>query len=126
MELFDDELRRQLPAIRKIHNPVADDQCMIFAKLFTPTSGVTFYVAEGEPRGSDFLLWGLMIAPEFKIPLRFQMTVGRLQTKDWLGKEPCQRDQDFQPTRWGAVERDIPNLRRPLAGSPPLSCSKVR
>ena len=122
MELLSDDLRRKLPAIRKIHNPVADDQCMIFAKLFTPTSGVTFYVAEGQPRGSDYLLWGLLIAPEFKFPLRFQMTVGRLQTKDWLGQEPCQRDHDFQPARWGAVERTVTNFRRPLKPS----SSKIR
>ena len=87
---------------------------MIYAKFFTPRSGVTFFVAEGEPRDADYLLWGLLIAPQFRFPSRFQITLGRLQTEDWLGKEPCQRDEHFQPTRWGAVERTIPNLRVPL------------
>ena len=114
MELLTDELLRQLPLIRKIHNLAAEDQCMIYAKLFTPHSGVAFYVAEGEQRNSDYLLWGLLIAPQFKFPSRFQITLGRLQTKDWLGQEPCRRDENFQPTRWGAVERTIPNLRQPL------------
>ena len=126
MELLPEELRRKLPPVRKIHNPAQDEQCMIYAKFFTPTSGVTFYVAEGEARNSDYLLWGLLIAPQHKFPLRFQMSVGRLQTKDWLGQEPCQRDLSFQTACWETVERTIPQLRRPLNGPPPLSPAKVR
>ena len=114
MELLTDELRRQLPLIRKIHNPATEDQCMIYARFFTPSSGVVFYVAEGEQRNSDYLLWGLLIAPQFKFPSRFQITLGRLRTKDWLGQEACQRDEHFKPARWGAVERTIPNLHQPL------------
>ena len=114
MELLTDELRRQLPPIRKIHNPIEEEQCMIYGKFFTPRSGVTFYVAEGEQRNSEYVLWGLLIAPQFKFPLRFQIALDRLQTKNWLGKEPCQRDEHLQSTRWGTVERGIPNLRRPL------------
>jgi hypothetical protein len=87
---------------------------MIYAKLFTRYSGVIFYVAEGEKSNSDYLLWGLLIAPQFKFPSRFQITLGRLQTGDWLGQEPCLRDLKFEPTRWRFVERTIPNLRRPL------------
>jgi hypothetical protein len=83
--------------------------------LFTPHTGVSFYVAEGEHRNADYLVWGLIVAPQFKFPLRFQMTLGRLQTTDWLGKEPCQRDTGFQAARWGDVERTIPNLRVPLS-----------
>ena len=123
MELLPNRLQSQLPPIRKIHNPAEDEYCMIYAKLFTPTSGLTFYVAEGEQQRPDFVLWGLLIAPQFKFPLRFQTTVGRLQTRDWLGQEPCQRDGDFQPTRWGDVERTISNLRTPLK-HPPLSAAR--
>ena len=126
MELLTDELRQQLPPIRKIHNPIEDEQCMIYAKVFAPGSGVTFYIAEGEQHNSDYLVWGLLIAPNFKFPVRFQMTVGRLQTSDWLGQEPCKRDTDFQPAPWGTVERTIPNLRRPLNKPLPLSLSKIR
>jgi hypothetical protein len=114
MQILPHKVRRQLPPIRKIHNPAEDEYCMIYAKLFTPTSGVTFYVAEGEQQNQDFVVWGLVIAPLFKFPLRFEITLGRLQTRDWLGQEPCQLDRDFQPARWGDVERSIPNLRRPL------------
>jgi hypothetical protein len=92
---------KQLPPIRKIHNPAAEDHCIIYAKFFAPKSGVTFYVAEGESRKSDYLFWGLLIAPQFKFPLRFQITLGRLRTTDWLGQEPCQQDEHFQPARWG-------------------------
>ena len=98
MELLTDELRRQLPLIRKTHNPADEDRRMIYAKFFTPHSGVAFYVAEGEQRDSDCLLWGLLIAPQFKFPSRFQITLDRLQTTDWLGQEPCQRDENFKPT----------------------------
>ena len=55
MELLPDDLRRQLPPIRKIHNPAAEGQCMIYARLFTQRSGVSFYVAEGEQRNTDYL-----------------------------------------------------------------------
>ena len=113
MELLDTELQRQLPPIRKIH-PTRDEQCVVYAKFFTPTSQVTFYVSEGEPRDSDYIFWGLLITPQFKFPLRFQTTLGRLRTTDWLGREPCQRDDAFQPNLWGAVERTIPILRQPL------------
>ena len=115
MELLPGELRRQLPPIRKIHNPADEGQFMIYAKLFTPHTGVTFYVAEGEHRNADYVVWGLIVTPQFKFPMRFQMALGRLQTKDWLGKEPCQRDDSFRPARWAEVERTLPNLRAPLS-----------
>jgi len=75
MELLTDELRRQLPLIRKMHNPADENRRMIYAKFFTPHSGVAFFVAEGEQRNSDYLLWGLLIAPQFKFPSRFQITL---------------------------------------------------
>jgi len=102
MELLPDKLRRQLPPIRKIH--CDEGQYMIYAKLFT-YSGVTFYVAEGEERGADYMLWGLLVAPQFKFPSRFQIPLSRLEGSNWLGKEPCQRDENFKPARWEAVER---------------------
>lgn len=114
MELFDDELRRQLPLIHKQHNIAHEHMCMIYARLFAPRSGVSFYVAEGEQRGVDYVLWGFVVAPQFKFPSRFQISLSRLQTEDWLGQEPCWRDEDFKPAVWGTVERTIPNLRRPL------------
>jgi hypothetical protein len=126
MELLPGELRRRLPPIRKIHTPADEGQCMIYAKLFTPNTGVTFYVAEGEHRNADYVVWGLIIAPEFKFPLRFQMTIGRLQTEDWLGKEPCQRDDRFQAAKWAEVERTVPNLRAPLTASGKIRNSSKR
>jgi hypothetical protein len=111
MELLTDELRRQLPPIRPIHNQ--DGHCMIYARFFTPTSGVTFYVAEGEQGKSGYVFWGLLVAPQFKFPSRFKMTLGQLQTNDWIGHEPCQRDDTFQPARWEDIERTIPHLKRP-------------
>ena len=109
MELLTDELRRQLHSIRKSHDSM-DAQYMIYAKFFTPTSGVTFYVAEGEQQQSDYLFWGLLIAPQFKFPVRLQITLSRLQGTDWLGAEPCQRDRGFQAAHWGAIKRTIRNL----------------
>jgi hypothetical protein len=76
MELLPDELRRQLPPIREIHSD--EGQCMIYAKLFT-FSGVAFYVAEGEQRGADYLLWGWLIAPQFRFSSRFQIPLSRLE-----------------------------------------------
>src|SRR5437762_9502009 len=68
MELLIDELRQQLPPIRKIHNPADDGLCMIYARFLTSSFDVTFYVAEGELRNSDYVFWGLLIAPQFKFP----------------------------------------------------------
>jgi hypothetical protein len=110
MELLPDELRQQLPPIREIHPD--EGQCIIYAKLFT-YSGVAFYVAEGEQRGEAYLLWGLLIAPQFKFSSRFQISLSRLEGSNWLGKERCKRDEDFKPARWEALERAIPNLRQP-------------
>jgi len=113
MELLTDELRQQLPRIRKFHSPTDQDQYMIHAKFFASHSGVSFYVAEGEQRKSDYLFWGLLVAPRFKFPFRFQITLGRLQSNDWLGQEPCQRDEYFQPTIWRRIEPTIPNFYPP-------------
>jgi hypothetical protein len=52
--------------------------------------------------------------PYLKFPSKFQITAGRLLTRDWLGKEPCQRDEQFKPAYWQTVERTIPTLRKPL------------
>jgi hypothetical protein len=116
MKLLDDKVRRHLPAIRRTHNPVDEAQCMIYAKLYTKFTGVTFYVAEGEQRGQDYMLWGFLVAPEFNFPSKFQITAGRLSTSDWLGKEPCLRDENFKPARWGAIERTERALKQPLHG----------
>ena len=114
MELLTDELRRQLPLIHKEHAPVEERFCMIYARFFTASSGVSFYVAEGERWKEEYFFWGFLIAPQFKFPSRFQIALGRLQTRDWLGQEPCQRDESFQPAPWGTVEGTIANLRQPL------------
>jgi hypothetical protein len=113
MELLTDELRRQLPPIRQIHYATDEDQRMIYGRFFTRRSGVSFYVAEGEPRQPDYLLWGFLLTPQYKFPLRFQITVARLQTKDWVGMECCERDENFQPARWGEIQRTIANVRQP-------------
>ena len=114
MEPLPNELLRQLPPIREMHNPADEGRRMIFAKLHTRRTRVSFYVAEGERRGADYMLWGLLITPQWKFPMRFQITLGLLQTENWLGQEPCERDESFQPAPWKVVERVIPNLRRPL------------
>jgi hypothetical protein len=125
MELLNDELRRQLPPIHKDHSH--EWHYMIYAKLYTRRSGVSFYVAEGEQHGQDFLLWGMLVAPQFKFPSKFQITVARLRTSDWLGKEPCWRDEDFKPCRWAAIEKTIPMLKQLLDGPRlPLSATKLR
>jgi hypothetical protein len=111
MELLDDELLRQLPMIRKIH--LNERDYMIYAKLYTRFTGVSFYVAEGEPQDNDYLLWGFLIAPQFKFPSKFEISMGRLATSDWLGKEPCQRDENFKPAPWGMIERTIQILKEP-------------
>ena len=87
---------------------------MIYARLFTEHTGVSFYVAEGEHQDSEYLVWGLLIAPQFKFPLRFQIAISQLIRRDWLGLEPCRRDEGFKPACGGVIERSLAILRRPL------------
>ena len=107
LELLTEELRRQLPPIRKNRHLADEDSRMIHARFFTANSGVVFYVAEGEPREWDYLFWGLLIVPWFNFPSRFQLMRSQLESADWLGQEPCQRDESFQPTIWKIIERTI-------------------
>ena len=113
MELLPDELRRQLPLIHKEWNLADEDLCMIYARFFTPHSGVSFYVAEGEQRQADHVLWGFLVTPQFKFPSRFEIILWRFKTGDWIGGEPCERDENFKPARWGAIKLTLPNLRQP-------------
>ena len=117
--LLTEELRRQLPPIRKTRHLVAEDSCMIHARFFTANTGVVFYVAEGEPRESDYLFWGLLIVPRFNFPSRFQLMRSQLESADWLGQEPCQRDESFQPTIWKIIERTILYSQRPVQSAFP-------
>ena len=111
MDLLTDELRRQLPMIHKHRNLGEEEFYMIYAKFFAVSSGVAFYVAEGELRKGEYTFWGFLITRQFKFPSRFQITLGRLQSADWVGGDPCQRDETFQPDRWGAIRCTLPDLR---------------
>ena len=107
VELLTKVLRRQLPPICRSRYLPDEDSRMIHARFFTPNSGVVFYVAEGEPRGSDYLFWGLLVVPQFRFPSRFQLMRSQLTSQDWLGQEPCQRDESFQPTVWSTIKPTI-------------------
>jgi hypothetical protein len=69
--------------------PPADDDRMIYAKLFTRFTGVTFYVAEGEQRDSEYLFWGMLIAPQFKFLHVIQHVCKKYAC--------CLHDQDGEP-----------------------------
>lgn len=59
--LLDDALRSNLPKLRQqghFSDPI------VFAKFFFPASGWTWFVTEGEPRGTDFLFFGYVIGFE--------------------------------------------------------------
>ena len=115
MELLPEELRKQLPRIRGLDSPPLDAYRMIYARLFTEHTGVSFYVAEGQPgEDPEYLLWGLLIAPQYKFPLRLLIRLSQIEGSDWLGGEPCRRDENFVPARWELVERNIGNLHPPL------------
>ena len=114
MELLTDDLRQRLPCIRRFHNPSDEEHYVIYARFFTPTSGVVFYVAEGEQQTSDYVFWGFLLAPQFAFPARFEINLGRLGSSDWLGQEPCQRDEEFQLTVWKSIIRFTPMFRPPF------------
>jgi hypothetical protein len=119
LELLTEELRRQLPPIRKNRYLSDEDSRMIYARFLTANSEVVFYVAEGEQRESDYLFWGLLIVPQFRFPSRFQVMRSQLESADWLGQEPCQRDESFQPTIWRIIEPTILYSQRSVQSTPP-------
>ena len=122
VELLTEELRRQLPPIRKNRYLADEESCMIHARFFTANSGVVLYVAEGEQRELDYLFWGLLIIPQFKFPLRFQLMRSQLESADWLGQEACRRDESFQPAIWRIIKPTILYSQRLVHSMPPKPC----
>ncbi|HEY6330735.1 MAG TPA: DUF2958 domain-containing protein [Blastocatellia bacterium] len=61
MELLTAQIKASLPPLYG-QDGVADK--IIHAKLFTPDSGWTWYVAEGQREEDDFLCYGYVIGPE--------------------------------------------------------------
>lgn len=52
MALLDDELRARLPPLL---SQEADDDPMIYTRLFLPGTSLSWYVLEGQACGSDFI-----------------------------------------------------------------------
>lgn len=58
MELLPPELRKQLP---KLYAQEGAEDHFVYIKYFFPAGCWTWFVTEGEPRGTDFLFFGYVI-----------------------------------------------------------------
>jgi hypothetical protein len=58
IELLPEELKNQLP---KLYEQEGVEDQKVFIKYFFPAGNWTWFVTEGEPRGTDFLFFGYVI-----------------------------------------------------------------
>jgi hypothetical protein len=61
MKLLTDELRARLPPL---YSQEAEAEPVVYAKLFLPGTGWTWYVTEGSEQEGDFLFFGFVVGLE--------------------------------------------------------------
>jgi hypothetical protein len=102
MELLTEELRAQLPPLYA-QERVKEEDKIVYAKFFTPSSCWTWFVTEGAQQEDDFLFFGYVIgfAREWGY-----FSLSELQ--DSCG--PCgptvDRDLNFEPKPFTEAERE--------------------
>jgi hypothetical protein len=99
MQLLPDELRAQLPALyaqEKVEDPI------VHIKFFTPDSGWTWYVTEGQPEEDDFLFFGFVIGLE---PEWGYFQLSELETNRGPLGLPIERDLYFRPAPISQVRK---------------------
>jgi hypothetical protein len=97
MELLPDELRKSLPALYAQQNTINPQ---IYAKFFTPDSDWTWFVAEGETEGEDFIFFGYVVGFE---PEWGYFSLNELQAVRGLLNLPVERDLHFTPGSFDEV-----------------------
>jgi hypothetical protein len=99
MMLLTEAIRRQLP---ELYGQAGSSDPVLYAKFFTPGSGLTWFIAEGEPEGNyhgaDFIFYGYVIG----VPTWCRFKLSELQP---LGASPLtvERDLEFETTRFSRL-----------------------
>lgn len=92
MELLTDELRSHLPPI---HTQEAELDPNVHAHFFLPSTGLHWFVLEGEPDGDDFLFLAFVTGPD---GFRYVRLSDLLTLRNPQGQQvAC--DQEFVPGR---------------------------
>lgn len=93
MQLLTDELRASLPALYAQEN---EQDPMVYAKFFTPWTGWTWYVTEGQPEGEYFIFFGYVIGYEKEWGY---FSLNDLESVRGPGGLTIERDLYFTPKR---------------------------
>jgi hypothetical protein len=99
MMLLTEAIRRQLP---ELYGQAGISDPVLYAKFFTPGSGLTWFAAEGEPEGNhhgaDFIFYGYVVG----VPAWCRFKLSELQP---LGASPLtvERDLEFEATRFSRL-----------------------
>ncbi len=98
MELLPVELRNQLPGLYE--QDEAEDK-IVYIKYFFPAGNWTWFVTEGEDRGSDFLFFGYVIGLEKEWGY---FTLKQLEEINWRGLK-VERDLYFKQQEFSCCLR---------------------
>lgn len=99
MELLTAELRAQLPGI---YAQAEEPDPMVYAKFFTPDSGWTWYVTEGQEEEDDFAFFGYVKGQCWELGY---FSLKELQAVRGSLGLAIERDLDFTPVRWSEVKQ---------------------
>ena len=97
MILITKEIRARLP---KLYEQENEADAMVHFKLFTPWTGWTWYITEGEQRGDDFLMFGLVDGQEQELGY---VSLNELLAIRGPAGLKIERDLHFAPRRLSAV-----------------------
>ena len=98
MELFPQELRKQLPSLySQEHEP----DPMVICKFFHPLSTMTWYAIEGGPDGDDFIFFG-WVHSDF--PELGYFSLNEMQAVQVMGLG-IERDLHFTPMKLSKVKQ---------------------
>src|SRR5437588_4254907 len=98
MELFPEEVRKQLPALySQEHEP----DPMVMCKFFHPLSTMTWYAIEGSPEGDDFIFFGWVHSDS---PELGYFSLNEMESVKVMGLG-IERDLHFTPMKLSEVKR---------------------
>ena len=99
MQLLTKELRAQLP---KLYEQEGSSDPTVYAKFFTPDSGWTWYVTEGQEDDGNFRFFGYVVGFEsewgYFVLSELQAARGKLGL-------PIERDLYFTPCPFSTVQQ---------------------
>jgi hypothetical protein len=98
MELLTDELRAQLPTL---YAQEKEKDPMVYIKLFTPWTGWTWYITEGQQEGDDYIFFAYVIGQEKEWGYS---SLRELESVRGPGGLTIERDLYFTPKRRSEIK----------------------